>query len=296
MTNDLAALEKQANRVKDRLLKKGRKCLIEMPGDVACRTVEGLEHAEAWLELTRFFSEASEELGRLANGFLEPSLRLEWVEAKLKSYETELLETNGDHFCLILSLREDREISEDFTRKILEDKLCEAADKAGVHAAATLAAARVRPVTSILIAGQPVERTYSLVTEASGSHLGKWACERLPELKILSTRMYSDNVEEADLRRNEPTSEFKVWEQVIDVLQDKKREQMFSDMKRRKWRIPELLEVLADVKGIKGSTLHDHRKRYLKMADKSRIRKPATKTTGQAYPEKHSYSHSEKHS
>jgi excisionase family DNA binding protein len=113
-----------------------------MPRDVSCRTVEGLERAKAWEELTKLCCDAGDEVALLANSFLEPSLRADWVEAELKSYEAEILQKNASHLCLILALREDREIGEDITEKILKDKLHEAIDKAGVQASAKLAIAR----------------------------------------------------------------------------------------------------------------------------------------------------------
>src|SRR5512133_3826227 len=132
-------LERQTTRVQERLFKNARRCLIEMTRDAACRTIEGLEGAQAWEQLSKFCCDAGDEVVLLANGFLEPSLRPNWVATKLKSYEVGILEANTEDLCLILSIREDRQIGEDFTRKILEDKIHEAIDKAGVCAAAKLA-------------------------------------------------------------------------------------------------------------------------------------------------------------
>ena len=150
-------LETHANRVKTRLLKNARKCLIEMTRDAACRSIEGLERVEAWEQLSKFCWEAGKELVFLANSFLQPSLRPNWVAAKLKLYEAGILEANEEDLCRILSIREDRQIGEDLTRRILEDKLHEAVDKADVRAAASLAVMRSDSESSTGPRGRSIE-------------------------------------------------------------------------------------------------------------------------------------------
>ena len=50
--------------------------------------------------------------------------------------------------------------------------------------------------------------------------------------------------------------------EAIDLLQRPRRERMFEEAKGKLMRVPDLMNLIADVKHLSGSTLADYRKIY----------------------------------
>ena len=87
--------------------------------------------------------------------------------------------------------------------------------------------------------------------------LGRWADELLPQGALVAKQIRS-NVPEDQLRSRFPA----FFKQVLDELYSEKKQHFFRDARGRKLNNPELLQIMAEVKGITGPTLSSYRKKY----------------------------------
>lgn len=99
--------------------------------------------------------------------------------------------------------------------------------------------------------------------------LGKWADELLPDLQRLvkHLRTSSDSAPPKRLREEFP----RVFTQVIDYLPQARQERLFEQARGGLIRVPDLMDVLAEVKHLTGSTLIEYRKQYRRENGLTRI-------------------------
>lgn len=114
-------------------------------------------------------------------------------------------------------------------------------------------------------------------SEDGATMLGKWAEQLLPEAKQFARVLRSGERPE-DLREHFQ----RLFNDVLDKLYPAKREKFFEEAQRRMIAVPELVELLGQVKQISGSYLQDCRKSFRRVTGTARERPP------RKHPNKHS--------
>lgn len=99
--------------------------------------------------------------------------------------------------------------------------------------------------------------------------LGRWADQRLPEARQFARLLWSGVPLEELQKQFQP-----LFLEVFDALYTMKKEKFFEDARRRKFTVPELARLLAEVKLISGSHLLDCRKKFRNAIGVTRKRHP----------------------
>jgi hypothetical protein len=107
--------------------------------------------------------------------------------------------------------------------------------------------------------------------------LGRWAEERLKEA-LQFVRILRGGKSPESLRPQFVT----LFSEVIDLLQRPRRERMFEEAKGKLMTVPDLMNLIAEVKHLSGTTLADYRKIYRREMGMARKRRQAGVTKGAA--------------
>jgi hypothetical protein len=101
--------------------------------------------------------------------------------------------------------------------------------------------------------------------------LGEWAAGLCEEIRKLNEFSTGKNVSEQALREQFPR--LRIWEEVFHHLYPTLKKNLFAEIGRRRWKQPEIFDLLADVRGISGATLYGHYKEYRRAKGLGRKRK-----------------------
>jgi hypothetical protein len=121
-----------------------------------------------------------------------------------------------------------------------------------------------------IVDSRPVDSNQEPSAPNVSAELGRWAEKYLPLLKDFAHH----------LRAGDPPKDLRfrftsLFTEVIDPLSPVRQKSFFEKAGGRRLSVPDLLEVLADVKHISGARLADHRKEYRRITGTARPRRSA---------------------
>jgi hypothetical protein len=102
--------------------------------------------------------------------------------------------------------------------------------------------------------------------------LGQWAARCVEELKKVNRIVLGKDLTEQAVRNMFP--DLRLWRDVVDRLYPKLKEHFFDDIALRRWKQPELFDLLGNTRGVSGATLYGHYKTYRKASGLGRKHDP----------------------